>query len=67
MTKTKALILIHAAMVSLVVAASIGLRLLDAKDDVLVAVILFIGCGAAFAVSEVVGHYARANEPKPKR
>ena len=51
-------------MVSLVLAASVGLRLLDAKDDVLVAVVLFIGCGAAFAVSAVVGHYESPDEPK---
>jgi tellurite resistance protein TehA-like permease len=64
MTETRALIAVFIAMISMVLAASIGLRLLDAKDDVLVTVILFIGCGAAFAVSAVVGHYEPPDERK---
>jgi len=58
-TKTKAVILTCVAMIASVLAASFGLGFVGAKDEVVVAVILFIGFASAFAVSEVIAHYAR--------
>jgi len=64
MSETIALALTFAAMLLLVTAAWIGLSLVEAKDGVFVAVIMPIGCAAAFAVSEIVAHYARQGEDR---
>lgn len=66
MTKTWALILVHVTMILLIVVASVGLDIVGAKDDAVVAAILFIGCGGAFAISEVVARYAKRDERQPQ-
>jgi hypothetical protein len=64
MSRTMALILVNVAMMTLVVAAAVGLDLIGAKDEVLVLVILLIAAGTGFAVSEVVGHYADRDDER---
>ena len=65
MSENKALIAIGVAMVLLVVAAAFALGAVGARSDVVVAVLMFIGCGSAFASSAVVGHYAEREKRQP--
>ncbi|HEX9966313.1 MAG TPA: hypothetical protein VGB06_00050, partial [Solirubrobacterales bacterium] len=61
------LIVTFAAAVTLLIAIMVGLDLIGAKDDVFVAAFIFIMAGGAFAVSEVVGHYAKDWESRHRQ
>jgi hypothetical protein len=62
MSEVRALVLGFAVMLSTTAAAFIGLRAVDARDEVLVAVLLLIVCASAFGLSGVVMHYAPPDE-----
>lgn len=62
MTKRQALIVTYVAMLSLVAIAALALGAIGARTDMVMVVLMFIGFGGAFTLSEVVGHYAKRDE-----
>jgi hypothetical protein len=62
MTKAKALVLIHVAMLVAFTAACIGLSAMDAEGDAFVLAMLLIGGSAALGSSETVAYYAHRDE-----
>jgi hypothetical protein len=62
MRKTTALIFVNVAMIAVLVAASLGLKLVGAQDDVFVLAFILILSGGALAISGTVAHYAKRDE-----
>jgi hypothetical protein len=67
MSERNALILLFAAMSVLVSAVLVGLKLLDARDEVFTLAILLLACLWADRASSVVMHYGRKRRAAERR
>jgi Sec-independent protein secretion pathway component TatC len=67
MTEKQALTTTYVTMLSLVVIAAFVLGAVGARTDLIMVVLMFIGFGGAFAISEVVAHYAKRDESERRR